>query len=503
MNEKTNLTRCWGLTLKGRRCGRIGEWKYFCEDHNPLRIIFIISFLGFIIFQFFPAIFSYYSFFDKSQEKQINAVNGKLESLDGKLTLLSKRLLPSEDQVKSDLKENEERLGLIAVQTITNILSEYIAVQKAYKAQDYNSAITHLTKLVKDYPIASFYVALADSYSQISNFELARENFAMAVEVSKGKAEYSATVLNAYEGISHILIETGSYKEALTILERARELINHVDDDELKIAILAYTGDAYDSLSELEKAAEYYEKALNLAREVKNERMEGIVLQNMSVMESRRGNFSLAKNYVQKSLDISRRLEDRINQEINAGQLGIINKMLGEYDSAIENLNLALSLSKESGHVIGQGTWLSNLGAVYRQLKQYDKSIALLTESIEIAKKIHDRRGEIVRLGNLANVYSDLGQFNKAMSLAEESVEGSRLLADKSNEYIVLKNMGTWSAQLKQYDIAQQRFKEALAIAKDIFGDDNGQVNELKRLLVHVDQTQRRESLQQSAPFNK
>lgn len=57
------MNRCWGVSRNLRRCGRLGNWRFFCADHRfqPVSLAF------FLVFTVGAGIASIYSAWNKSQ----------------------------------------------------------------------------------------------------------------------------------------------------------------------------------------------------------------------------------------------------------------------------------------------------------------------------------------------------------------------------------------------------------------------------------------------------
>ena len=138
-------------------------------------------------------------------------------------------------------------------------------------------------------------------------------------------------------------------------------------------------GEILFKISEYETAVDFYEQALNLAREIGDKQSEGRWL----------------------------------------GNLGNTHYFLGNYQKAIDYYQSALNIAKEIGDKQGEGSWLGNLGLAYDSLSDHPKAIGYDEQALDLAREIGDKRAEGAWLGGLGNSYVYLGDHPKAIGYYE------------------------------------------------------------------------------------
>ena len=187
-------------------------------------------------------------------------------------------------------------------------------------------------------------------------------------------------------------------------------------------AVLGNLGNAYHSLGQAEKAIEYYEDALVIAREIEDRRGEKADLGNLGAAYSDLGQVEKAIEYYEDALVIAREIGDRRGEGNRLGNLGNVYSDLGQVKKAIEYYEDARIISKGIGDRRNEGAWLGNLGSAYYVLGQVEKAIGYYEDALAISKEIGDGRTEGNAFGNLGLAYRALGQVEKAIEYYENAL---------------------------------------------------------------------------------
>jgi tetratricopeptide (TPR) repeat protein len=246
-------------------------------------------------------------------------------------------------------------------------------------------------------------------------------------------------------------------------------------------ADLGSLGNAYRDLGQVDKAIDYYEQALAIAREIGHRQNESTTLGNLGNAYSDLGQVDKAIEYYEQGLAIAREIGHRQGEGNHLGNLGNAYSDLGQVEKAIEYYEQALAIAREIGHRQGEGNHLGNLGNAYSDLGQVEKAIEYYEQALAIAREIGHRQGEGADLGSLGNAYRDLGQVDKAIEYYEQALAISREIGHRQNEGIWLGSLGNAYRDLGQVDKAIEYYEQALAIAREI-GHRQGEGNHLGNL---------------------
>ncbi len=218
------------------------------------------------------------------------------------------------------------------------------------------------------------------------------------------------------------LQQQGRVREGLRILEPFLEKSVQIQMDRTLIHQLFGTvGTSHHRLSEVQKAIEYYEQRLSIAREIGDRYGQGIALGNLGIAYKDLGKIQKAIGYYEQRLAIAHELGDRHGEGKVLGNLGNAYSHLGKSQKAIEYFEKILIVFRELGDRRGEGATLGNLGRTYLSLGESQKAIEHFEQHIVIAREIGDRRGESAGLGNLGNAYSILGEVQKAISFLKQA----------------------------------------------------------------------------------
>jgi tetratricopeptide (TPR) repeat protein len=248
-----------------------------------------------------------------------------------------------------------------------------------------------------------------------------------------------------------------------------------------QINILIKLGVAYDSLSEFNRAIDFFQQALVLSRKLADRKGESKAHLGLGNAYYSLGQYQQAIYFYQQSLEIFKEIGD-LNGEANSlMNLGNAYYSLGQYQQAIYFYQQSLEIFKEIGDRNGEASSLRNLSSAYDSLGQCQQAIHFLQQSLGIFKELGDLDGEASSLIGLGNAYCSLGQYQQAIYFFQQSMEINREIGDRNGEASSLGNLGTAYASLGQYQQATQLYQQSLKIKREI-GNRNGEAISLDNL---------------------
>ena len=349
----------------------------------------------------------------------------------------------------------------------------------------YNYADNKLVDRVKRHKLAcQYYLTLSMPEKRIK-----KENVQPLIE-----ACYHACMAGDYDMAAHIIFDSkldedldrwGNYT---TLVELYEKLLPESFDEEPKLtsrqahgSIFGNLGLAYSSLGQVERAAEYYEQALAILKEIGDGRGEGNQLGNLGSAYYFLGQVERAIEYYEQALAIAKEIGDRRGEGSDLGNLGLAYYALGQVERAIDYYEQALAIAKEIGNGRGEGNVLGNLGIAYFSLGQVERAVEYYEQALAISKENGDRKGEGNVLGSLGNAYRSLSKVERAVEYYEQALAISKEIGDKRGEGNVLGSLGIAYYSLGQVELAIEYYEQALKIVKEI-GDRRGEGNVLGSL---------------------
>ena len=131
----------------------------------------------------------------------------------------------------------------------------------------------------------------------------------------------------------------------------------------------------------------------------------------------------LAIEYYQKAIDLQKELNLELDLVASLNSLADIYYSRGEYQKAIEFYQQSLAITREIGDRGGEGKSYGNLGNVYKSLGEYQKAIEFYQQSLAIKREIGDRGGEAYSWFNLGLTYYKLKRIAEAKEAYLQSRE--------------------------------------------------------------------------------
>ncbi len=154
-----------------------------------------------------------------------------------------------------------------------------------------------------------------------------------------------------YGNLGQININIGDYIKALEWLDKAQKNENPTD---VNIRNLRMMATCYDEIGDQEKASEYYDKALNVAK--KEEKENSTILQfsyiDVGIYNAMQGNYDISEKYITKAVELAK-MNFGKSSPIYANaltSLGRHHDMAGNYIEALEYFQKSLIIFSDNFH---------------------------------------------------------------------------------------------------------------------------------------------------------
>jgi adenylate cyclase len=221
---------------------------------------------------------------------------------------------------------------------------------------------------------------------------LARQSVALAEE--SGDAALFMTVA---PGLAYALFNTGSYREAAAILERALELA----DGDVTIGeglalvscpyanALIFWGGYLLYLGQIERGRDLIERGIKLARAHGDIEVVGWGHMWRTIFSFLAGESETALGHAQQALAIAERIGDSFSRALAWFFLGLAEQLTGEWERAIEAIERSQAIAKERRTSVETESWrLTRLGQSHLALGDPDRARSVIREGLELA---HER----------------------------------------------------------------------------------------------------------------
>ena len=286
---------------------------------------------------------------------------------------------------------------------------------------------------------------------------------------------------------SDILIETGKYSDALSILNK--QLKNSKNDIFSTAALNAKKGDVLSLLGNYDSSKDLLDAASSSFVSNSDTLNFELTQAALGLNYIKQGKYPIAESILLQSKNNLSLLSDTefiINDLDN--NLALAQMALGRSSEAIsiyKNLLLQDSLTFGSMHP-NYLTSLINIGMAYYDVRNFDAAEKSLKKALEISLELYDEESEIYAqvLNNLANVFRGKGQYDLAITTFERSkniyvkVEGKK----SANYATVIFNTGK-TQLLQESTGAEKSLLEALKLRKTILGERHPKYAEITNYL--------------------
>ena len=221
-----------------------------------------------------------------------------------------------------------------------------------------------------------------------------------------------------------------------------------------------HSGDAHCGVGDFKKAIIYYERFLEIAKELGERSGEASAYCKLGNAHQGLGNYKTAINYHERHLKIAEELGDTLGEGKAYCNLGIAYHSLGSLETAIDYYKRHLKVAKKWGYKRGEGGAYGNLGLAFFSLGDFKTAIDYHERDLKIAQELGDRSGEGRAYGNLGNDHSRLGDFKTAIDCHERQLNILKEMGDRlgegraygslGNEY---SNLGDFKTAIKYHEL--------------------------------------------------
>ncbi|WP_218080811.1 tetratricopeptide repeat-containing protein [Anthocerotibacter panamensis] len=290
------------------------------------------------------------------------------------------------------------------------------------------------------------------------------------------------------DGIENpVMIETltAQSTELNLPLEYLQQLVNQQDKQgEQSTTLYATLGRAYSLRAEsgksksyredIEKAQEYFQKAIALDEESSTLAAN---LNNLANLYSSQGRYDEAEPLYVQALALYRKLlgEEHPDVASSLNNLAGLYYSQGRYDEAEPLLQQALRLVRKLGEEHPKvAISLNNLAGLYYSQGRYDEAEPLYVQALGLRRKLlgEEHPDVATSLNNLAELYKSQGRYEQAEPLYQQALGLYRKLLGEEHPDVAssLNNLANLYSSQGRYEQAEPLLVQALAIRERVLG---------------------------------
>lgn len=216
------------------------------------------------------------------------------------------------------------------------------------------------------------------------------------------------------------------------------------------------------------KSIEYGNKALQLARKLKDQKAEGDIYYLIGLSFHSQSEYTPAQKYYDSSYAIRKKINDNVGIGEYLNRYAMIFEVKGEYEKATEMCLQAIKILEKESDPKALARSYNSLGIIYYITGDIEKAKEQSYKALNFSELVKDDMILALSHEHLGIIYIKLNDYKKALYHVEKTIE----LREKANDRIGLAgaygNLALIYRNLKRYDESLKYFNESLIIRKEL-----------------------------------
>ncbi|MFD0408157.1 ATP-binding protein [Kitasatospora sp. NPDC127116] len=306
-----------------------------------------------------------------------------------------------------------------------------------------------------------------DDVAAANWFEAERENLASAVRTAAalGLDEHVwrlAIVLRAFYMQRNTFQDW--FETSLLGLEAARRR----DERHAQAELHESLGMAYTQSSHLDQAAEQYEAALAVRRELGDPEGEALTLNGLGLLRLRRNLLPGAQEAFERARELFRALGDTYWEPRTAVNLAEVRAALGLLADAERVARAGLESFREAADLRAEGNALSVLSRIQLEGGRTGEALESAQRAVDLAVDLDNAVAEAHWLTQLGHAQRAAGRFTDALASYQRAAVLQRSLGDRSREALAWDGAGLTYRELGRAQEASEFHRRAVAVHREL-----------------------------------
>jgi serine/threonine protein kinase len=242
------------------------------------------------------------------------------------------------------------------------------------------------------------------------------------------------------EALIEIFLQRGlSHGNARALLEQALELVRgKAEYTSQRLTLKRLLAGVIRATGNLTEAVTVYRQALTLAQETSNRTAEADILFQMSQAQQRQGDYGAAKDSLEQALLLYEKLNDSLGQAIVGCDLGRVFDLIGADERALTCYEDSLAIAREQQHPDAIATALLAMGDLALKRRDFSHARQRYEDCARLATQLEDREKLSHTSNALALVLLFTGDIGEAQTEAERSLQLAQAARDTFAESFAL-----------------------------------------------------------------
>lgn len=222
-------------------------------------------------------------------------------------------------------------------------------------------------------------------------------------------------IARAYLNIGLTLDYQSEFDSAIVYYNKSLELNKEIGNDFWQAQALLNLGIVNSYKGDSDAAVESYLIALNKFIILGDKGRSSAIYNNLGNIYRGRNLLLKALEYHYKSLTIDTKMRDTSGMAGSYNNLGIVYRSLSKLDSALYFYEKSVELKKLINDELGMPSTLTNIGQIYFHKKEYKKGLKYNLEALDLERKLGNKRGISQSYINIGEGYLKIGEMDKAI----------------------------------------------------------------------------------------
>jgi tetratricopeptide (TPR) repeat protein len=258
-------------------------------------------------------------------------------------------------------------------------------------------------------------------------------------------------------------------ERAIVVHQQALDLYKEIGDERGEAEVLGGLGLICNFKNDNKKAISYYQQALIKREKVDDRLLIGNTVNSMgSIYYGIFKDYRIALPYFDRAESIRTELGDSLNLGRTILLKASTLDNLGQFEPALKYYKRARELNQVSGDQARVAESLLKAGTVLNNLDRYPEALESLNKALEINKAINKSSGISEALNQIGYVYLKLGDLNKALDKFNEAIKITKDQNDKWGLAGIYNNLGIMLQDAGRIEKALEYYNNALSIFEEL-----------------------------------
>lgn len=277
--------------------------------------------------------------------------------------------------------------------------------------------------------------------------------------------------INAQTGYEELKLKTQnfSYYDSVRVFETGKLAIEQAKKEghpELESEILIFYGNNYYYRSLIDKAAETYQQALNVALNHKNNHFINLAKIRLAYILSDKGQKKLAREIFQYILNESNRDNDYINKIEALNALALFEDNNNHSAQSAAYYVEALKTAEANNDKYYTAVILNNLGLIKLGANNNEQALKDFEKAYQYAVQLNNPRLAFHLSNNIALIYLNEKKYKEALQQHEKNLLYARLTDNLKELYVAFINISSVYTRINDLNGADKYIDSAIFLMK-------------------------------------